>query len=310
MTSPFVATVPTASFAQAVGSVDGVDLRVWDLTGEPPPDTDPAYVVVPHPIPQGGLDRVVARPGLRVIQVLLAGYDNVAPHVPPGVLLCNAAGVHDDATAEHALTLILAAQRALPEIVHAQDRQEWIDLPRQPGLADRRVLVIGYGRIGRSIAARLAPFQVSLTAVASTPRAGDDLVDHVHGVADLPDLLPSQDIVVVITPLTEATEHLVDAQFLARMADRALLVNVSRGRVVDTDALLAATQAGRIRAALDVTDPEPLPDGHPLFEAKDVLITPHVAGVTDAFFPRAASLIRAQLTRLGAGEAPANVVVG
>lgn len=310
-TGPLVATVPTAAFAAAVGAVDGVDLRVWDLA-EDALDTAgrASYVVVPHPIPAGGLARVTALPDLEVIQLLLAGYDHVAPHVPPGVVLCNAAGVHDDATAEHALTLTLAAQRALPELVRAQVRGEWIELPRQAGLADRRVLVLGYGRIGRAIARRLAPFQVALTAVASTPRPGDDLVEAVYGVADLPALLPDQDIVIVITPLTPATKHLVDAAFLDRLPEGALLVNVSRGCVVDTDALLAATRAGRIRAALDVTDPEPLPDGHPLFDAPGVLITPHVAAVTEAFFPRAAALVRQQLRRLRAGDAPDNVVAG
>lgn len=317
---PLVATVPTAAFAAAVGAVDGVDVRVWDLAGDAPDATDatdatggpggPSYVVVPHPIPAGGLARVTALPGLEVIQLLLAGYEHVAPQVPPGVLLCNAAGVHDDATAEHALTLILAAQRALPELVRAQDRGEWIERPRQAGLADRRVMVLGYGRIGRAIAARLAPFRVALTAVASSPRDGDDLVERVYGVRDLPVLLPHQDVVVVITPLTAATEHLVDAAFLARLPEGALLVNVSRGRVVDTDALLAAARAGRIRAALDVTDPEPLPAQHPLFSMPGVLITPHVAAVTDAFFPRAADLVRRQLQRLRARGAPDNVVVG
>lgn len=306
------ATVPTAAFAEAVGPVDGVDLAVWDLGGPPPRDAGagggPSYVVVPHPIPAGGLGRVTALPGLAVIQLLLAGYDHVAPHVPPGVLLCNAAGVHDDATAEHALALTLAAQRALPELVRAQDRGQWIELPRQAGLADRRVLVLGYGRIGRAIARRLVPFEVTLTAVASTARDGDDLVDTVYGVADLPTLLPVQDVVIVITPLTPQTEHLVDAAFLDRLPDGALLVNVARGRVVDTNALLAATRTGRIGAALDVTDPEPLPDGHPLFGIPGVLITPHVAAVTDAFFPRAAALVRRQLERLREGEPLANVV--
>lgn len=326
---PIVATVPTAAFAQAVGPVDGVDLRVWDLAADlaadPNPDPDiqasgesaaggtgggPSYVVVPHPIPAGGLARITALPGLEVIQLLLAGYDHVAPHVPPGVLLCNAAGVHDDATAEHAVTLTLAAQRGLPGLVRAQARGEWIELPRQAGLADRRVMVLGYGRIGRAIASRLAPFRVALTAVASSARDGDDLVDRVYGVADLPELLPHQDVVVVITPFTPATEHLVDAAFLARMRDGALLVNVSRGRVVDTDALLAAARSGRIRAALDVTDPEPLPDQHPLFAAPGVIITPHVAAVTDAFFPRAADLVRRQLERLRDGNPPEHVVAG
>jgi phosphoglycerate dehydrogenase-like enzyme len=172
------------------------------------------------------------------------------------------------------------------------------------------VLVLGYGQIGRAIARRLAPFEVTITAVASHARDRDDVVEHVHGIDELRDLLPEQDVVIVIVPLTPATHHLVDAGVLGRMRDGALLVNVSRGAVVDTDALLAECASGRLRAALDVTDPEPLPSGHPLWSTQGVLITPHVGGATRAMRPRAMALIRRQVEALRAGRPLANVVAG
>jgi phosphoglycerate dehydrogenase-like enzyme len=172
------------------------------------------------------------------------------------------------------------------------------------------VLVVGYGRIGRAIARRFAPFEVTLTAVASRARAGDELVPHVHGIDELPDLLPDHDVVVVIVPLTDSTRGLVDASLLGGMPDGALLVNVARGPVVDTDALVAECAAGRLRAALDVTDPEPLPEDHPLWTAPGVLITPHVGGATDAMRPRAMALVRRQVEALLAGERVDNAVAG
>jgi phosphoglycerate dehydrogenase-like enzyme len=168
------------------------------------------------------------------------------------------------------------------------------------------VLVVGYGSVGTAIARRFSAFDVSLTAVASRARAGDELVDVVHGIDELPALLPEHDVVVVIVPLNESTHQLVDDAFLAAMPDGALLVNVARGPVADTDALVR--HAGRLRIALDVTDPEPLPEGHPLWTAPDVLITPHAGGNTTALLPRMADLVRRQLTRLVDGEEPDHLV--
>ncbi len=177
-----------------------------------------------------------------------------------------------------------------------------------PALADSRVLVLGYGQIGRAITRRLLPFEVSVTAVASRAREGDELVDRVHGIDELADLVGSHDVVVVIVPLTESTRGLVDADLLARMPDGALLVNVARGAVVDTDALVAECTTGRLRAAVDVTDPEPLPAGHPLWTTPGVLITPHVGGQTTAMRPRAVALMRRQIERMRDGLPPDNVV--
>ncbi|KAA1420396.1 2-hydroxyacid dehydrogenase [Mumia zhuanghuii] len=249
------------------------------------------------------LGELAARmPRLRVIQAQSAGTDGIVAQVPDGVVLCNARGVHDAATAELGVGLIIASLRGIPSFVRAQDEGRWAAWQWWPALADRRVMILGYGSIGEALERRLAGFETEIVRVASRPRDG------VHGVAELPDLLPEVDVVVVLTPLTDATRHLVGTDFLAAMKDHALLVNLARGPVVDTAALLVELQSGRLRAALDVTDPEPLPDGHPLFSAPNTLITPHVAGGTSAMRPRVVALVRDQLRRFVAGEDLANRV--
>ncbi|MEO7132168.1 MAG: NAD(P)-dependent oxidoreductase, partial [Dermatophilaceae bacterium] len=204
--------------------------------------------------------------------------------------------------------LTLASLRNIPEHVAAQEQSTWAPLRIGEALADKRVLVVGYGRIGRAIVARFAPFEVSMTVVASRARGGDDLVDTVHGIDELPALAEAADVLVIIVPLGESTRGLVDAPLLARLPDGALVVNVARGGVVDTEALVAACASGRIRAALDVTDPEPLPAGHPLWSTPGVLITPHVGGATTAMAPRALALLRRQVVALRDGAPLANVV--
>ena len=240
---------------------------------------------------------------LRVVQTLTAGVDNVRAHIPPGVTLCNGRGIHDTSTAELALTLVLSSLRGVPDFVRAQGRASW-EPQWRPALADRRVLLVGYGAIGEAIEARLLPFEVEVVRVARTARDG------VHAIEELPALLPDADVVVLAVPLTEATRGLVDAEFLGRMKDDALLVNVARGAVVETDALVTALHSGRIRAAIDVVDPEPLPAGHPLWDAPNLLVTPHVGGASSAMWPRAHRLVRDQLHRYAAGEPLANVMSG
>jgi phosphoglycerate dehydrogenase-like enzyme len=254
------------------------------------------------------LDLLGTLPRLELVQLLTAGYDNVTPHLPRGVTLCSGGGIHDASTAELALTLILASIRGIPDFVRAQDRHHWIPTRIWPALADRRVLVVGYGKVGRAIAARLLSFETTVTAVASRARGGDELVETVHGIDELPALLPEQDVVVVITPLTDATAGLVDAGFLAAMKDGALLVNVARGKVADTDALLAEAASGRLRVAVDVTDPEPLPADHPLWSTPNVLVSPHVGGASTAFRPRALALVRRQLAAYAEGRPLESVV--
>ncbi len=301
-------SVPDLGWQHALSDIEGLQVDLWDMAG-PPPQEDLEIVVPPYlGLDEAKLRRLGDCPRLRAVQLVTAGYENVVPHLPPGVTLANGAGIHDTSTAELAITLMLASLRGIPEAVRAAGAGRWEPMNGRTSLADRRVLVLGYGSIGRAIAGRLLAFETSVTAVASRARAGDDLVDVVHGTDELPDLLPEHDIVVLVVPLTDHTRHLVDADFLGAMPDGALLVNVARGAVVDTDALLAACATGRIRAALDVTDPEPLPDGHLLWSTPGVLITPHVGGATTAFAPRALTLLRAQLTAYGRGEDLAHVV--
>ncbi|KRB48157.1 MULTISPECIES: 2-hydroxyacid dehydrogenase [unclassified Terrabacter] len=307
---PLVVSVPDSAFVEALADLEGVDAVVWDMERPHPRGAEIRFAVMPYMTKLGLADVTRGLDALEVVQLQSAGYEQFVGELPDGVTLCNAAGVHDASTAELALTLTLASIRDIPELVGSQGRRHWEPLRLRSALADRRVLVVGYGRIGRAIARRFAPFEVTLTAVASRARAGDELVPHVHGIDELPDLLPDHDVVVVIVPLTDSTRGLVDASLLGRMPDGALLVNVARGPVVDTDALVAECTAGRLRAALDVTDPEPLPEDHPLWTAPGVLITPHVGGATDAMRPRAIALVRRQVEALLAGELVDNAVAG
>ena len=243
---------------------------------------------------------ILARmPRLEVVQTLTAGVDDVLPYLPQGVTLCNAAGVHDASTAELAVGLMIAMQRGIHEYRDRQHEGEWRHEFR-PALADSRVLVIGAGRIASAIVRRLEPFEVHIDRIGRTART--DELGAVHNMTALDGLLPHADIVSLIVPLTPETTGLVDARFLARMKPGALLVNTARGGVVDTPALLEALEAGRVRAALDVTDPEPLPADHPLWRAPNCLITPHIGGDTSAFLPRAKRLVAAQVSRWLQGE--------
>ena len=308
--NPLVVSVPDPEYVEALADLEGVDTVVWDMQQPHPRGSEIRLAVVPY-MTQVSLARVT--PGLdalEVVQLQSAGYEQYAAELPDGVNLCNAAGVHDASTAELALTLTLSSIRGIPDLVASQGRSHWEPLRLRPALADSRVLVVGYGQIGRAIARRFAPFEVTLTAVASRARSGDELVSQVHGIDALPDLLPDHDVVVVIVPLTDATRGLFDASMLGRMPDGALLVNVARGPVVDTEALVAECASGRLRAAVDVTDPEPLPEGHPLWTTPGVLITPHVGGATRAMRPRALALVRRQVQSMLSGEQVDHVVAG
>jgi phosphoglycerate dehydrogenase-like enzyme len=294
------------------GLPEGPRYLFWDGGEEFPADpADCSFYVVPYMKPAGiGVRPLPEMSSVEVVQTLSAGIDHVQPglrHVRPGVRLCNARGVHEASTAELTLTLVLAALRGIPDFVRAQERGEWLGGFRS-ALADKSVLIVGYGAIGAAIEDRLAPFEVARVArVARSKRT--TARGPVHPLTELPSLLPHADVVILSTPLTEETRGLADAEFLARMKDGALLVNVARGPVVDTKALLAEVESGRITAALDVTDPEPLPPGHPLWQAPGVLITPHVGGPTSAFLPRAKQLLVDQLTRFVNHEPLRNVIL-
>ena len=282
----------------------GLTYEVWDgRTSLPPSASETVLFVQPYLTGQAAVEAITAMPALQVIQTQTAGVDHVLSAVPQGVTLCNARGVHDASTAELAVGLMIASQRGFDDYVHAHDEGRWEPTVIRPSLADSTVLVLGYGSIGAAVERRLAGFEVELIRVASQARDG------VHSVDELAALLPRADIVVVLVPLTPATRGMVDAAFLSRMRDDALLVNVARGSVVDTDALVAETSSGRLRAALDVTDPEPLPPGHPLWRSPGVLITPHVGGASTAMEPRMYRLVADQLERFASRAPLLNVVV-
>ena len=289
------------------GLPDGLVVDCFRADGGPYPDSigDVELYVLPYMKGEEVLERAGEMTNLKVIQTLTAGVENFVPYVPHGVTLCNAAGVHDASTAELAIALALASGRHLDEFARNQPEGRW--KPRAgTSLADRRVLIIGYGHIGPAIERRLAGFEVaSVTRVARRAREGEPKVEAIDA---LPQLLPEADVVIVIAPSTPETEGMIGAEQLALLPDGALLVNVARGKLVDTDALVAETGSGRLRAALDVTDPEPLPPEHPLWQIPNVLIAPHVGGASSAFFPRADRLVAAQLRRFAAGEDLENVI--
>jgi len=259
--------------------------------------------------------------GVRVVQVPWAGVDSWLNLVRSGVTLCDARGVHDIPTAEWTVSAILAMQKYLPFFIRQQWQGVWalgqqpqIDAPtptqiKNPpapirDVANSTILIVGYGSIGKALEARLAPFGAEFLRVARVAR------DAVYPVTKLDELLGRADIVVLTTPLTSETRHVMNATRLAKMQPGALLVNASRGAIVDTEALLQALNENRIRAAVDVTDPEPLPEGHPLWSAPNLLITPHIAGDSERFMQRAFKLVREQVQRFVRGEPLLNIVTG
>lgn len=294
--------VPSDAVAAVLSDLPDVECVTYDGRGPEPKGAERVEVWIPPLIPVPDTGGLLGRmSGLRLLQTVTAGVEPYRPHLPEGVMLCNARGVHDAGTAEWAVGAMIAVLREFPGFTDAQRRGEWTY--RHTGvLADSTVLIVGYGSIGGALERRLDGFEVEVVKVARTARDG------VHGMDELPALLPEADVVVLLVPATPQTSGLVDAAFLSRMKDGAVLVNAARGPVVDTDALLAELKTGRLRAALDVTDPEPLPEGHPLWSAPGVLITPHVAGSTPASGRRTLRLVRSQLLRYLAGEPLNNVI--
>jgi len=275
------------------------DVVIWD--GEPadPPEGTRFYVPS-YMAGEWAFEAMRHLPDLQVCQLPTAGFEHALAHLPEGVTLCNAAGVHDASTAELAVGLILARLRRIDDMARAMPAGDFIH-DRYEALADKRVVIVGAGGIGHALVRRLEGFECEVILVGRTARQG------VRGSDDLDDLVRHADIVVIAVPLDDSTRGMVDAAFLARMRDGALLVNVARGAIVDTDAMLA--ESGRLAFALDVTDPEPLPAEHPLWRAPGVLISPHVGGNTSAFLPRIGRLVREQIQRWESGAALRNVIV-
>lgn len=300
-----VVCLPDQNAVDLLGTVpDGVEVIVWDGCGERPDRLEETTFWVPQVEDAENLDaKFTAMPRLEVVQLTSAGVEDVLGHVPDGVTLCDARGVHGSAVAELVLTLVLASFRRLPHFLDAQRQGRW-DLVESDDLSGKKVLVVGAGDLGEQTARRFRAFDAVPTLVANTARG------EVHGTDELPELVPDADVVVLTVPLTPQTTGLVDAAFLCRMVDGALLVNVSRGRVVDTAALLHELSTGRLRAALDVVEPEPLPGGHPLWSAPGLIITPHAAGHVARAGARAFALVGEQLRRFVAGDELVNVVNG
>jgi phosphoglycerate dehydrogenase-like enzyme len=297
-----VAAVQSQELADATGEVEGVEIVVWPRGGPLPPRADEIELLVPDYIrARTTLRQLGDLPRLRAVQLQTAGYDAVVDLVPSGLDLLSARGVHDDATAELALGLTIASLRGID--VAVREHGHWRQETERRSLADSLVAILGYGSIGRAVAVRMLACGARVTGVATSSR-DDDLLGRVVASDDVD--WSAQDVVVVVLPLSETTRRIVDAGFLSRLHDDALVVNVGRGALLDTDAVLS--EAGRLRFALDVTDPEPLPDDHPLWSAPQVLITPHIAGGTTAMLPRMATLVRDQLERLRDGRPFRNLV--
>ncbi|GAA1779069.1 2-hydroxyacid dehydrogenase [Leucobacter iarius] len=304
-----VVSLPDEGLLEELGEIPGVEWVAWELDG-PAPRAHLDIVVPPY---WGGAELLERLDGTSVglVQWQSIGYNGVDAHLPAGIPLANAATVHEASTAELALALLLAAQRGIPEFVRDGEAHRW-DLRTFPSVADRRVLIVGYGGVGKAIDARLAGFEAHVTRLARTARTDRDLSGNpveVRGFDRLAESLAEAEIAILAVPLTPETTGLIDAAALAAMPDGALLVNVARGRVVDTAALVRELESGRLRAALDVTDPEPLPADHPLWSCANALITPHAGGDSTAMLPRVVDLIRRQVARMQAGERPENLVL-
>lgn len=279
-----VTHLPTDGIAPAASDLDSIDFYVPRYMGGPA-----AIAMIPD------------MKNLKVIQSPNAGVDDVLKIRPAGVTLCNAAGVHDASTAELAVALSIASRRGFAAFARDQQDQRW-GHERMSSLTDSNIAIVGYGNIGKTIAAMLGNFEVTITAFSKSGRDGALTLDNFDR------LLPTFDVIILIVPLNDQTHHLMNAKRLAAMKDGAALINVARGPVVDTDALIAELNSGRITAGLDVTDPEPLPAGHPLWSAKNVIITPHVGGDSAAFIPRGRKLVEEQIARFASGQPLLHIV--
>lgn len=298
--------VPVAPVAAALDGIDGIAVEVVDPDGGVPLPSSAADVefYVPPLFPrEPAIAALAAMPSLRVVQTLTAGIDLLRPQIPAGAILCNAHGLHDASTAEWVVAVMLASIRKLPSFNIEQLAGRWSPAFAS-SLAGQTVLIVGYGSIGRAVERRLTGFDVTIVKVARTGRAD------IRAASELPALLPLADVVVLLAPVTSETIGMVDARFLAAMKDGALLVNGARGTLVRTDDLCAELASGRLRAALDVTDPEPLPAGHRLWTMEHALITPHAAASTWLSVTTVLGFLREQVQRYLGNTPLVNVITG
>ncbi|HYQ62158.1 NAD(P)-dependent oxidoreductase [Actinophytocola sp.] len=293
--------VPDEPGEAALAGVAGIEVVRYDSVDVLP---ERAEVLVPGFLVESEPAAVVSRlPSLRLIQLLTAGAENWVGQVPAHVTLSTARGAHGGTTAEWALAALLAVYRELIPFERERVTRTWDRRPTET-LIDKKVLVIGAGDLGTQLRRRLDACDARTTLVGARARDG------VHGIDEVPALLGEHDAVVVMVPLTPATTGMVDATFLSSMRDGAVLVNAARGKVVDTSALVAELAAGRLRAALDVTEPEPPPADHPLWTVPNLLLTPHVAASVEGYQSRAYAVAAAEIARFAAGEPLRNVVQG
>lgn len=296
--------LPSSSFLDSLAGFENEIQIVNASTGIPVSVDDVEFLVPPFFEIRREIELLIPKmKSLKVIHSLSAGVEDLLPHVRPGVTLCNSTDAHHTSTAEMAVALILASLR---EIDHFAKSYEWSSRTShlQQSLADTKVMILGYGSVGMAIERRLSGFECEVIRVARHSREG------VHGISEIFELLPLCEVVIMCTPLTPETVNLADKRFFAQMKSGALFVNVARGPTANTDDLMDAIKTGHIRAALDVTDPEPLPMDHPLLTLPNVLITPHVAGITTALQPRLNKLISAQVKRYLSGEPLKNIITG
>jgi phosphoglycerate dehydrogenase-like enzyme len=299
-----IVLVPDDFGMSALAGIEGVELLRYDVGKPLPPRAEEAQVLVPGFLAQRDTVTLLEQlPNLKLIQLRSAGAEVWLDLVPDGVMLSICRGAHGGSTAEWVIGVLLAIYRELLDFERLRQERRW-DQHVTDTLQGKRVLVIGAGDLGRQLKRRLDTFDARTTLVGNRARDG------VHGKEELPDLLPDHDVVVLMMPVTPQTRGMVDAAFLDRMADGAILVNAARGPVLDTDALVTALNSGRIRAALDVTDPEPLPEDHPLWTAKGLLLTPHVAGSVTGHAARSYAVVRAEIARFAQGKEPDNLVRG
>ncbi|MFF9458592.1 NAD(P)-dependent oxidoreductase [Streptomyces flaveolus] len=310
MTENPVVWLPRKTDAESFGGA--LDVHYWD-GGDAFP-SDPAKVgFLAPPLAPGRertvLERILPRVGgLEVLQLLSSGHEYLRPFLPmlpPGVRVATGRGVHGQATAEHATALLLAMTRGLDVFQRRQQREVWRP-SRFSTLLGKTVVVLGQGVVGSAVASRLAPFGCRVVRVARSARDTPD--GRVHAIAELHDLLPEADAVVVCVPLTAGTRGLLGSAELSLLPDGAVVVNVARGEIVDTPALVEEVAAGRLKAGLDVTAPEPLPSGHPLWALPGALVTPHTAAFTEAFDVASAAFLEQQVHRYARGEALLNVL--